>query len=184
MSVYDLKAFRERVTHAARAIMSGYRAGFDGFDATQTRAFDTCFEMYDGDAVVTALIRKAEHDPEFKTALTGYLTPNAEHWQATAAKYARLKDRELPKLSRLLIAKAESVREAEFHALTGPVEEPPDADAHLQPECCAECGEAAPVSLMVVKDKRIVCKPCWGVERTVRAVAPEPVQAQATLFLI
>lgn len=108
MSVYDETAFRERVEHAARAIAGGT------WEATQTRAFDTCFEMYDGDLVVTALIRRGRRDPVFDAALTTYLTPNREHWEKTAAEYADVPDRQLPALSRHTIRQAIRHREKEY----------------------------------------------------------------------
>jgi hypothetical protein len=95
MSVYDQNAFHERVTHATRCIRSG---NMDG------RAFDTCFEMFDGDVVATALTRKAERDPEFKeriTQLWGGTFPSS--WTNSAAQYTDTPDRNLPALSRRLI---------------------------------------------------------------------------------
>jgi hypothetical protein len=43
-SVYDRDAFRQRVNYAAQCYMRG---------TSYSRHFQTCFEMYDGDAVVT-----------------------------------------------------------------------------------------------------------------------------------
>lgn len=54
MSVYDSDAFAERVNFAANYIRN---------KRTQTRRFDTCFEMHDGDAVAVALMRRAAADP-------------------------------------------------------------------------------------------------------------------------
>lgn len=59
-SVYDPEAFSTRVSYARRCILNGHKGG---------RAFDTCFEMCDGDAVVTALVRKADHDPRLAKAM-------------------------------------------------------------------------------------------------------------------
>ena len=53
-SVYEPEAFSSRVSYARHCIIDG----------TTSRAFDTCFEMSDGDAVVTALIRKTEQGDE------------------------------------------------------------------------------------------------------------------------
>jgi hypothetical protein len=47
----DRGGFRARVAYAIRAIASGQTDGRD---------FDNCFEMHDGDAVVTAIMREAE----------------------------------------------------------------------------------------------------------------------------
>ncbi|MCP4698467.1 MAG: hypothetical protein GY862_16690, partial [Gammaproteobacteria bacterium] len=47
-------AFQERVNFAAGHIAQGRRV---------TRRFDTCFEMYDGDAVAAALVRRVDANP-------------------------------------------------------------------------------------------------------------------------
>lgn len=54
MNVYDPNAFRNRVEFAAAHISAG---------RGDSRAFDTCFEMYDGDAVAAALIRRIDANP-------------------------------------------------------------------------------------------------------------------------
>lgn len=51
--------FEDRVNFAARFISSGRRTN---------RAFDGCFECWDGDAVVTALYRRARLRPDTKIA--------------------------------------------------------------------------------------------------------------------
>lgn len=80
MSVYNAEAFHERVNFAARSFLSGN---------TSSRAFDTCFEMYDGDLVVTALVRRCARTPFLHQAITdcwGGKFP--EGWITTAAKYS------------------------------------------------------------------------------------------------
>jgi len=62
-SVYDSDAFSTRVSYAKRCILSGN---------TNTRAFDTCFEMYDGGFVMCRLWQEAENDPELAEGLKGY----------------------------------------------------------------------------------------------------------------
>jgi len=62
-SVYDSDAFSTRVSYAKRCILSGN---------TNTRAFDTCFEMYDGSFVMCRLWQEAENDPELAEGLKGY----------------------------------------------------------------------------------------------------------------
>lgn len=51
------KSARERANIAAQMIRAG---------RTHTRAFDDCFEMYDGDAVRTYLLAKAVTDPRIR----------------------------------------------------------------------------------------------------------------------
>ena len=53
-SVYDTENFQGRVSLAALYISKGRET---------TRSFDTCFEMWDGDAVAVALLRRAERNP-------------------------------------------------------------------------------------------------------------------------
>ena len=53
-SVYDTENFQGRVSLAALYISEGRET---------TRSFDTCFEMWDGDAVAVALLRRAERNP-------------------------------------------------------------------------------------------------------------------------
>ena len=59
MCVYQEDAFQERVNFAANYIANR---------RTPTRRFDPCFEMYDGDVVVTALVRRADADPAGRLA--------------------------------------------------------------------------------------------------------------------
>lgn len=59
MSVYNPEAFHERVTHAQRCLLSG---------ATQRRHFETCFAMWDGDAVAVALSRRLIHEAQENSA--------------------------------------------------------------------------------------------------------------------
>lgn len=59
--VYEATAFQARVNFAAAYIAAGKKS---------TRRFDTCFEMWDGDAVAAALVRRADKRP------TGNLAAN------------------------------------------------------------------------------------------------------------
>lgn len=54
-SVYETENYSGRVSLAARYIAEGRES---------TRAFDTCFEMYDGSAVAVALYQRAQKDPQ------------------------------------------------------------------------------------------------------------------------
>ena len=67
MSVYDTDNFMGRVNLAASYISQGRNT---------TRTFDTCFEMSDGDAVATALYRRAQKAPSGRLAsnLWSYLS--------------------------------------------------------------------------------------------------------------
>ena len=89
MSVYNPTAFRERVSYAATCFLRG----------THSRARDTCFEMYDGDAVVTALVRRARNNDSLRNAIAkgwGDLKEGLPvSWVTTAEKYAAIPDREL-----------------------------------------------------------------------------------------
>jgi len=64
MNVYDPADFAGRVDTAASYIFTG---------STPTRTFDTCFEMFDGDAVAVAVYRMARTDPRLRSALWRYL---------------------------------------------------------------------------------------------------------------
>lgn len=82
MCVYQPEAFAERVNFAASYIRAGRNS---------TRRFDTCFEMYDGDAVVTALIRRAKADPAGKLAANLFRYVGKERALATAQRLAHVK---------------------------------------------------------------------------------------------
>ena len=98
MSVYDSSAFHERVGHAYRCILSG---------AIHSRHFDTCFEMWDADAVAVALSRRAETNPVFADALerTMHVSTNSA-WQDSLSVYGDV--RNLAALSRQLIQEAQA----------------------------------------------------------------------------
>lgn len=91
MSVYDRKAFGERVSYAKLCFLRG---------SSHTRHFDTCFEMADGDAVVTSLVRKAREDNQLWRAIArdwGGTFP--QNWIDTEAKYADVPTNKLGKLA-------------------------------------------------------------------------------------
>lgn len=56
--------FAGRVNYAAKVIVSG---------RPSTRAFDNCFENYDGDVVSAALVRRAERNKRLAENLPRYL---------------------------------------------------------------------------------------------------------------
>lgn len=61
MDVYNPAAFEDRVNYAASVISKGI-VPMNG------RHFDTCFEMFDGDYVVAALVRRTIKNPNSKLA--------------------------------------------------------------------------------------------------------------------
>lgn len=63
-SVYDPDNFKGRVNYAAQVIARG---------GTQTRHFDTCFEMYDGVTVANAVYRRSFTNQRLATNLPRYL---------------------------------------------------------------------------------------------------------------
>lgn len=83
-SVYDPDAFEQRVKYAAQCIMVG---------RTHTRHFDTCFEMNDGDYVVSALIRRAENNPALMDRIKS--VANIAMWNESHQKLAHIPRRKL-----------------------------------------------------------------------------------------
>ena len=59
-----MKTFKSRVNHAV-SVISNNRA--------TNRNFDSCFEMHDGDEVVTALYRRAQKNEKLKSNLFKYI---------------------------------------------------------------------------------------------------------------
>lgn len=58
-NVYEPEAFQARVNYAATCLVNGI----------SSRRRDTCFEMFDGDAVVVALVRRARKNPRLLAAI-------------------------------------------------------------------------------------------------------------------
>jgi hypothetical protein len=102
MGVYDPEDFAARVNHAAATICRRGEA---------TRHFDTCFEMYDGDAVAAALVRRAERTPKLAANLPRYLGESAK---AAADRFA---GRNLAQVARELRAAGIASRDAFFATL-------------------------------------------------------------------
>lgn len=99
MSVYREDAFQERVNYAAQCFMRG---------TPSTRHFDTCFEMFDGDLVVTALVRRCEKNEKLKGAIARRWADRKfpQDWIDTAAKYADVPTRKLADKAAEVRAKA------------------------------------------------------------------------------
>jgi hypothetical protein len=90
-SVYDKDAFSDRVNYAAKCFLRG---------TSGTRHFDTCFEMNDGDAVVTALVRRAERNAKLHAAIARQWSGTfPKSWRDTAEKYEHIPTLDLKKLA-------------------------------------------------------------------------------------
>lgn len=107
-SVYQEENFIGRVNYAAQCLVR--RSGIG------SRHFDTCFEMADGDAVVTALQRRAAKNPrlheaicrEFRSCNDGHYP---ESWIKAAEDLAHIPTRKLKDAAR--------EERARFHAKHG-----------------------------------------------------------------
>jgi hypothetical protein len=78
-------SFPARVRRAARRIAGRHR-GKDPFD----RAFDACFEMWDGACVVVLLMRAARTDTALRLGIQLHMC--AERWRTVADAHAHLDD--------------------------------------------------------------------------------------------
>lgn len=65
-----IQSFSARIAYAKRCILGDMGAGHYGY----TRAFDNCFEQYDGDYVMIRLWQEAEKDPLLASRLKGFGT--------------------------------------------------------------------------------------------------------------
>lgn len=90
-SPYDPENFSGRVALAASYI-AARREG--------TRTFDTCFEMYDGDVVATALYRRVLARPDTRLAANIWTYLDRNSVEQTAARFADVPTCELPRLAR------------------------------------------------------------------------------------
>lgn len=80
--------YQYRVNFAANYMMRGI---------TNSRALDNCFEMFDGDFVVTALVRRAMQNRKLWEAIAKQWRDGfPQSWIDTANKYAHLTTRQLP----------------------------------------------------------------------------------------
>ena len=97
----DPENFRGRVNYAAKVIAYGRRP---------TRAFDNCFENYDGDEVATAILRRSKKNARLAANLQRYLS--LDSIEAVAERLADIPTRKLPEIARQTRAR----RKAEFDA--------------------------------------------------------------------
>lgn len=93
--------FRGRVAYAAKVIASG---------RAPTRAFENCFENYDGDEVSVAILRRAAHNPRIAANLDRYISRKLA--EACAARMLHVPTRKLPALA----AETRARRKAESDA--------------------------------------------------------------------
>ena len=96
--VYDLEAFSARVTYAEYCFLRGINS----------RRRDACFEMFDGEAVVVALLRRAENNPRLKNAIARGWSELRDgfpvSWMEHADRHAAIPTQELPVLAASLRA--------------------------------------------------------------------------------
>ena len=102
-TVYQDNAFAARVKLAAAYISAGRRT---------TRTFDTCFEMYDGGIVATALLRRAEKTPTGKLAQNLFRYLDEKMVRQDAATMAAVKTCDLKHEA----AKIRATKQASFEA--------------------------------------------------------------------
>jgi len=81
----DPENFSGRVNYAAAVISNG---------RSTSRAFDNCFENFDGDEVVTILLRRAEKNAKLAANLPRYI--GIDRARETAAKLAHVSTRDMP----------------------------------------------------------------------------------------
>lgn len=84
------EGFKKRVNFAANYISAGRKT---------TRTFDSCFENYDGDAVATALVRRAQAKPNGKLAKNLWRYISKETVEPVVAKYTHIPTKSLPYLA-------------------------------------------------------------------------------------
>jgi hypothetical protein len=93
--VYNPEAFAARVEYAIYCLIH---------NQMDSREHDTCYEMNDGDAVVTAILRQAATNSELRASFARYwrYTRNGlpVAWIETAVKYAHIPTDRLPELAR------------------------------------------------------------------------------------
>ena len=86
-----------------------FAAGYMVRGITNSRALDNCFEMWDGDLVVTALVRRSMKNRKlWETIAKQWQEGFPQSWIATATKYAHLRTRQLPEAARAAQAAAEA----------------------------------------------------------------------------
>ncbi len=98
--------FKQRVDYAAQCILT---------QETRSREFDSCFEMYDGDLVAAAIVRRCGENPDLHAALANWQSGGRSSelpadWLAAAEKFKSV--RNLANQAR----RVRQIAEAEAHA--------------------------------------------------------------------
>lgn len=92
--------FQYRVNFAAAYMVRGI---------TNSRALDNCFEMFDGDLVVTALVRRSLKNRKLWHSIASQWSEGfPQSWISTATRYAHLKTSELPAAAANMRAEAQA----------------------------------------------------------------------------
>jgi len=97
----DPENFRGRVNYAAKVISYG---------RSPSRAFDNCFENYDGDEVATVILRRSRKNARLAANLQRYLSLSSI--EAAADRLADVPTRKLPEVAR----QTRALRKTEFDA--------------------------------------------------------------------
>lgn len=99
-SVYDDFNFMGRVNYAAQCFMRRI---------SNSRSFDTCFEMFDGRAVVTALVRRSAKNERLHAAISSQWSGTfPQQWLDVAEEHKTIATRELSKLAASMRAEAKT----------------------------------------------------------------------------
>ena len=99
----DPENFRGRVNYAAQVIAYGRRP---------TRAFDNCFENYDGDEVATVILRRSRKNARLAANLQRYLSLSSI--EEAAERLADVPTRKLPEVARQTRARRQAESDAGF----------------------------------------------------------------------
>jgi hypothetical protein len=107
--LYNENAFLARVNFAEKCFRD---------HQTHTRAMDTCFEMYDGAAVVVALVRRARLDNALYAAIASDWSDRfPAEWLDIETKYWHIPTKRLANLARELRATAKARDAAQLSLL-------------------------------------------------------------------
>jgi hypothetical protein len=99
----DPENFRGRVNYAAKVIAYG---------RSPTRAFDNCFENYDGDEVATVILRRSRKNARLAANLQRYLSLSSI--EAAAERLADVPTRKLPEVARQTRARRQAETDGWF----------------------------------------------------------------------
>lgn len=94
------EGFELRLAYASKALMQrgvipDYNRGIYEHDLTARRAFDNCFENFDGNAVVFALMEKAQRIPQLMAGIVSMGGTMLEDWGRVHAQGRDLLARQL-----------------------------------------------------------------------------------------